>query len=232
MTALYDRACGAIRGIYDRRISGPPILDMDTFFPAGQQFAGAWEAIREEALAAAARLHAIPRFHEIMHEQESISANDNRDWRMLILKAYGIDFPRNAAACPLLASIVDSLPEVVSASVSFLAPRKHIPPHRGPFRGVLRYYLGLVMPRTSEGELAAVLKIAGQPHRLAEGESLLWDDTYMHEVWNASDQVRIVLLLDVWRRDMPPDMELFSHLLASLIRTGIRARRVAQQFDA
>ena len=33
-------------------------------------------------------------------------------------------------------------------------------------------------------------------HRLADGESLLWDDTFPHEVWNRSEEVRIALLLD------------------------------------
>ena len=28
-----------------------------------------------------------------------------------------------------------------SAALSFFAPQKHVPEHRGPFRGVIRYYL-------------------------------------------------------------------------------------------
>ena len=44
------------------------------------------------------------------------------------------------------------------------------------------------------------MNIDGVPYRLGDGESLLWDDTYPHEVWNRSDRVRIALLLDVWRK--------------------------------
>ena len=80
----------------------------------------------------------VPRFYEIMPEQTSISANDMRDWRMFILKAYGAEFPRNMAVCPTLAALVTASRHVLSASISFLAPGKHIPEHRGPFRGVLR----------------------------------------------------------------------------------------------
>ena len=75
----------------------------------------------------------MPRFHEIMREQTAISANDGRDWRMFILKAYGTEFPHNMAVCPNLAAAVAASPEVLSASLSFLAPRKHIPVHRGHF---------------------------------------------------------------------------------------------------
>ena len=59
---------------------------------------------------------------------------------MFILKAYGAEFPRNMAVCPTLAALVTASPDVLSASISFLAPGKHLPVHRGPFRGVLRFY--------------------------------------------------------------------------------------------
>jgi aspartate beta-hydroxylase len=232
MALLYDQASHAVRALYDWRISAPPVLDDDVHFPNAEKFVAAWRAIRDEALSVAGRLRSVPRFHEIMHEQRAISANDNRDWRMLVLKAYGITFPQNMAACPTLASVVAACPDVLSASISFLAPGKHIPPHRGPFRGVLRFYLALSMPRSEDGSVAAVLKIAGSEYRLNNGQCLLWDDTYAHEAWNESDQVRIVLLLDVWRRDMPADMQLFSRFLVSLVRVGIRLRRVSKQFDA
>jgi aspartate beta-hydroxylase len=131
------------------------------------------------------------------------------------------------AACPRLAAIVAASPDVLSASLSFLAPGKHIPQHRGPFRGVLRFYLVLSMPLLADGRPAAVLKIADQEYRLVDGDYLLWDDTYPHEVWNESDQVRIVLLLDVRRGDMPLDMRLFSAMLMSVVRAGIRWRGVS-----
>ena len=66
-----------------------------------------------------------------MIQQESISANDARDWRMFIMKAYGQPIARNLARCPTLAALIASSPDVLSASLSFLAPGKQVPPHRG-----------------------------------------------------------------------------------------------------
>jgi aspartate beta-hydroxylase len=226
MTFFYDQTARLVRQIYDKRIFGPPVLDAATHFPDAAQFASSWQAIRDEALAFASHLHDVPRFHEIMREQVAISDNDKRDWRLLILKAYGAEVPRNMAACPRLAAIVKSSPDVLSASISFLAPGKHIPAHRGPFRGVLRFYLVLSMPKAADGRPAAVLKIADEEYRMDDGECLLWDDTYVHEVWNASDAVRIVLLLDVWRHSMPIDMEIFSRTLLAMVRVGMRFRGV------
>ena len=178
MKPLYESIGNVVRQIYDMRIEGPPVLDVATSFPSAERFSYAWQSIRDEARAVAQQMHRVPRFHEIMREQTSISANDMRDWRMFILKAYGAEFPRNRAVCPTLAALVTASPDVLSASISFLAPGKHIPEHRGPFRGVLRFYLVLTMPLAADGRPAAVLKIAGTEHRLADGEYLLWDDTF------------------------------------------------------
>jgi len=227
MNLLYDQTATLIRWVYDRRIIGPPVLDVDVHFPAGERFAEAWREIRDEAMEVAAQLAEVPRFHEIMPEQTAISANDARDWRMLILKAYGVEVPENQARCPALAAIVAAAPEVLSASISFMAPKKHVPAHRGPFRGVLRFYLALSMPRLADGRPGAVLKVADREYRLEDGDSMLWDDTYPHEVRNESDQVRAVLLLDVWRPGMPADMELFSRALISIVRASMRIRGFA-----
>jgi len=227
MGAFYDYTAGAIRRIYDRRIVGPPVLALEQHFPDGARFVDRWTAIRDEAEAVARRLHEVPRFHEIMREQQAISANDARDWRLFVLKAYGKEVPANMARCPVLAGLVAEFPQVLSASISFMAPGKHIPRHRGPFRGVLRFYLGLSMPRPAAGRRGAVLGIADRQYRLRDGEAMLWDDTYPHEVWNDSDAVRSVLLLDVWRPGMPLDMALFSRALISIVRMGMHVRGVA-----
>ena len=226
MGIFYDQASKLVRNIYDRRIAGPPILDAPTYFPHADRFGGAWREIREEADRVATRLHTVPRFHDIMREQADISANDGRDWRLFVLKAYGIDSPENMAACPRLARIVAATPGVLSTSISFLEPGKHIPPHRGPFRGVLRFYLGLSVPRLADGSPAVVLKIDGKEHRVGDGEWLIWDDTYTHEVLNEGDTWRSVLLLDLWRREMPYDMDLLSRLVIGVIRANVRWRGV------
>jgi aspartate beta-hydroxylase len=41
-------------------------------------------------------------------------------------------------------------------------------------------------------------------------------------VWNRSDQVRIALLLDVWRKDMPMDIALLSRAILLGTQAAIR----------
>jgi aspartate beta-hydroxylase len=224
----YDMAVDAVRSLYDWRIAGQAILNADREFPDASRFHAGWRRIREEALTVAAGIQRVPRFHEVMPEQRSISANDGRDWRMFILKAYGRELTSNMASCRTLADIVRTSPDVLSASFSFLGPGKHIPAHRGPIRGIIRFYLVLSMPCTEGGEPAAVLKIAGAEHRLAEGQFLVWDDTFEHEAWNESDRLRIVLSLDVWRRSMPLDMKLLTIAIIGLVRLSMRLRHFAR----
>ncbi|GAB2592370.1 aspartyl/asparaginyl beta-hydroxylase domain-containing protein [Dyella jejuensis] len=227
MSFLYDLSANAMRRLYDARIDTPPVLDADAYFPDARTFVDAWPQLRDEALAVAARMQHIPRFHEIMPAQAPISANDGKDWRLFVLKVYGVNVEENMAACPTLARIVSSAPDVLSATLSFLAPHKHIPRHRGPFRGVLRFQLGISVPVDAEGRPAAVLSLDHQEHRIGNGECLLWDDTYPHEVWNRSDEVRIALLLDVRRHHMPADMRMLSRALIASVGMAARWRGIA-----
>lgn len=222
MAVVYDLTANLIRKLFDSRISGPSVLNSETYFPAAIHFDQHWQSLRDEALNIAANLGEVPRFHELLPSQADISANDQRDWRMFVLKAYGILFKQNLALCPCLGQLLGENPDILSATLSFLAPHKHIPRHRGPFRGIIRYYLGLSIPVDNEGQPSTILTLDDTEYRIGNGESLLWDDTYPHEVLNNSDEVRIALLLDVRRRHMPIDMELLTRFIIAMAGTRVR----------
>lgn len=224
MSQLYDFTADTVRWIYDRRIKAPPVLDDAVYFPEASKFAQSWERIRDEALAVAGALSSIPRFHELMQAQAPISANDGRDWRVFVLRAYGTDIQANLARCPATAALVAACPSILSASFSFLEPGKHIPRHRGPFRGIVRCHLGLSMPRDANGNLGAILWIDGVEHRLDNGDVLVWDDTYPHEVLNSTGALRVALLLDIWRQGMPADMSALSYIIIRAVRFGMQLR--------
>jgi aspartate beta-hydroxylase len=86
--------------------------------------------------------------------------------------------------------------------------------------------MGLIMPRLADGRPAALLTIDGQEYCVAEGEWLLWDDTFIHEVRNTGDTVRCVLLLDVRRGHMPFDMRLLSRTVIAAVGAGVKLRGV------
>ena len=55
-----------------------------------------------------------------------------------------------------------------------------MPPHRGPYNGVPRLHLGLIVPEPRDmlGNRAKTKCTAG------EGEVVIFDDAYEHEAWN------------------------------------------------
>lgn len=194
---IAKRLTARLRWFY-RNVDTPPILDLARYFPAHQDLLSAYPALRDEALAVFRQNPNIPRFHDILSTQARISAGDGKNWRMFMVRSYAYDIKDNMAKTPVLAAFLKANPQVTTAAISFLDPGKHIPRHRGPFRGILRYHLCLFAPDCGT-EKGPWLVVGDTKIPYSEGEDLLWDDTAPHEVLNPSPEPRIALLLDIKR---------------------------------
>lgn len=166
-----------------------PFPSMETHFPDHRRLRDAWPAILAEADALRAAGHASG----IAGDRFFTRIADGR-WKKFYIKWYGDILPEARRLCPVTCSILDGLPGVHLAMFSFLEPGARIPPHTGPFKGCLRYHLGLRCPP------AARITVDGRPYSWRAGEDVLFDDTYVHEVENPSDETRVVLFCDVERR--------------------------------
>jgi beta-hydroxylase len=162
---------------------------MALHFPRHGLLRAHWRAIRDEALAVCRGGHAS----RIRGEPHFGKAADPR-WKKYYLKWYGGVRPDARARCPRTCALLDRLPELHLAMFSILEPGARIPPHVGPFAGNLRYHLGLRCPAGAE------IRVDGAPYRWAEGEDVLFDGSFVHEVTNASGGVRVILFADVERR--------------------------------
>ena len=211
MASFYDAASGTLRRLYDRHIDTPPVLDAAIYFPGHAAFEREWQAIRAECLTLMGEMGAIPQFHELMAEQAALSKHGGRYWRLFVLRAYGADHGANQARCPALRRLLAEHKSVTSAAFSILEGGKHIPAHRGPFRGILRYHLPLVIPTGAPSRL----RVDGHSFNLQEGRGILWDDTYDHEAWNEAREARAVLLLDVFRSGMPAPLSLLTRAIVA-----------------
>jgi beta-hydroxylase len=135
----------------------------------------------------------LPSFHDISKDQRRISGER---WKTFFFCAYGINADRNRARCPETSRIIDAIPGMKTAFFSILGPGMHIPPHRGPFKGVIRYHLGLIVP---EPRARCRIRVGDEVRHWDEGKGLMFDDTYEHEVWNDTRGTRVVLFLDIVR---------------------------------
>ena len=76
--------------------------------------------------------------------------SQDADWKIFPLIAYGIRSQPNIDLCPQTWRVVQGIPGLTTAMFSILEPGKRLPPHRGPYNGVLRLHLGLLVPEPRE----------------------------------------------------------------------------------
>ena len=180
------------------RIGNDPIFDLGTVgtqvFPWHRSLEDHWGTIRAELDHLLKYREALANFQDISTDQATITDDDR--WKTYFLYGFGFRAEANCERCPETARLVASVPGMKTAMFSILAPGKHIPEHRGPYKGLIRYHLGVKIPSDREG---CRIRIGDQSMSWAEGESLFFDDTYAHEVWNDTDEERVVLFLDVVR---------------------------------
>ncbi|WP_375390654.1 aspartyl/asparaginyl beta-hydroxylase domain-containing protein [uncultured Sphingomonas sp.] len=187
-----------LRGLFDRLIAAgslvpnDPVLDMRDFAWT-QLLRDHWRAVRDEAIAVALKGQAAPSLATISPDHRAIA--EIGKWRSFFLWGYGYRIDENADRCPVTAALVARIPGLNSAFFSILAPGTHIPDHRGVTKGLITCHLGLIVP--TDGDVR--MRVHDRVVRWAEGETLVFDDTYHHEVWNETSGTRVVLLVQFAR---------------------------------
>ncbi|MDQ8045750.1 MAG: aspartyl/asparaginyl beta-hydroxylase domain-containing protein [Solirubrobacteraceae bacterium] len=174
-------------------VGDTPFYD-DAQFPWIEEIEAHWTEIRDELEAVLGDRESIPAFQEVSTDQKSLSDDDR--WKTYFLFGFGHEVPEHLAECPRTAELLRSIPGMKTAMFSILAPGKHIPPHRGPYKGVLRYHLGLVVPDPAD---RSRIRVDQEIRHWLPGKSMVFDDTYEHEVWNDTTGERVVLFVDVVR---------------------------------
>ena len=173
------------------RLGNPPVYDASVF-PWAATVEAEWRTIRAELDRLLERRDELPGFHEIAAEVRSISTD--RDWKTFLFAAYGMRSEAAIRACPETWRILQNIPGLKAAMFSIFEPGKHLPPHRGPYNGVLRFHLGLIVPDAPAGAVA--IRLADRICSWVEGSALIFDDAYEHEAWNRSSEIRVVLFVD------------------------------------
>jgi len=163
-------------------------------FPWVREVEANWSIIRKELNVLLEHKEEIPNLQDVSPEQSSVAQGES--WKSFFLFGFGHKIEQNCAKCPETTRIVGKIPGLKMAMFSILAPKSKIPPHRGPYRGLLRYHLGLIIPSPAS---SCGIRVANETRSWQEGRSLIFDDSYDHEAWNDSDSHRVVLFVDFVR---------------------------------
>ncbi|PHK95177.1 aspartyl/asparaginyl beta-hydroxylase [Pseudoroseomonas rhizosphaerae] len=172
------------------KVGNPPVYDNATF-PWAAEIEREWPLIRKELEQVLVRQSELPSFHDISTDVQTISKDSA--WKTFFLAGYGLSSEENIRRCPETWRIVQKIPGLKTAMFSIFEPGKHLPPHRGPYNGVLRLHLGLIVPEQSD---RLAIRVENQVCNWHEGKALIFDDAYEHEAWNHTDKTRVVLFVD------------------------------------
>ncbi len=206
--AFVDLALGQRRR-YDNECHGLcyPFLPADEFFddshfPWFDQLAAQTDAIRTELLELmknpGKELRPYVRMESGIGENKWSRLDNSLDWGAIFLWEYGEPNQPVLERCPVTAKMLDALPRshipgrAPSAFFSMLKPRTRIPPHTGVTNTRAIIHLPLIVP---EG---CGFRVGGESRPWIEGKPFAFDDTIEHEAWNDSDELRSVLIFDVW----------------------------------
>ncbi len=171
-----------------------PYLPLNDEFPEHELILRYWHDIQREALA-------VYQDNDLTDATDASSQafkklNKDKKWQVFMLTFYGKKWEDNLKKCPVTAWVISQIPRIKYAMFSILAPRSHIPPHKGPFRGCSRYHCGLKVPKAREN---CFISVDNQKYHWKEREGVLLDDTFTHFVRNDTDETRIILFCDIQR---------------------------------
>jgi len=130
--------------------------------------------------------------------------NHSDRWSTFDLWRAGLPVQENLELCPETARALSEVEKVEigglcpNAMFSALQARTHIPPHNGETNARLVAHLPLIVPP------ACRLRVGFEEREWNVGEVLVFDDTLEHEARNDSDELRVVLIFDVWNPLLEP----------------------------
>ena len=79
---------------------------------------------------------------------------------------------------------------------SIHTPGAYIPCHQGVTFAMITCHLALIVPKERE---KCRIQVEDEVHCWEAGKTLVFDDTYKHEVWNETPEDRVILLIQFTR---------------------------------
>ncbi|WP_419836031.1 aspartyl/asparaginyl beta-hydroxylase domain-containing protein [Endozoicomonas atrinae] len=179
-------------------------------FPELKMLDANWEVIRDEAL--------------MLYKQQHIKSSDKLNdigfnsffksgWKRFYLKWYGDELPSAATLCPATVHFLKQIPNIKAAMFAMLPPGSRLVRHRDPYAGSLRYHLGLITPNHEQ----CFINVDGETYYWKDGESVMFDETYIHFAENSTDTDRIILFCDVERPLNNPLAGVFNRAFSRLV---------------
>jgi tetratricopeptide (TPR) repeat protein len=151
------------------------------------------EEIRNEILAA----YKDGKLHN-RYEYDSVGNLATRGhWAEVNIIRQGMPQSRIVELLPITSSAVLSIMDASTmihggSKVSIIDGGSLVRPHTGATNSRLRVHMGLMVPPDCG------IVVNGEERTWAEGKCMVFDDSFVHSVWQNSSLVRIILIVDIW----------------------------------
>jgi len=182
-------------------------------FPSHTILQRSWRDIQSEALGLYSKKDKLRNMNDLgtMGNFTTIDAEEGQ-WKVFVIKWFDKPLENARRQCPKTVALIEQCPDLRVAMFSILEPGKHIPPHKGPFTACARYHLGLKIPKDREN---CYIEVNKERFTWEEGEAFIFDDTYIHSVYNNTDEPRIILFADMERPLKSPFLKGLNQYLCS-----------------
>jgi aspartate beta-hydroxylase len=181
----------------------PPIPFFDrSAFPWAEEVEAATASIRDELEAAlAAQAQDFTPYITVAPGQplnQWAPLNHSPTWSHYGLWRNGAPIEPHLDACPVTRRALETADMAridglcPNAMFSALAPHTEIPPHHGETNARVVAHLPLIVPPD------CTYRVGFEHRTWTVGELLVFDDTLEHTARNDSDELRVVLIFDVW----------------------------------
>ena len=102
---------------------------------------------------------------------------------------------------PVTSRVVLSIPDAVTmiyggSKVSVIDGGSLVRPHTGCCNSRLRVHFGITIPDNCG------IIVDGEARTWTEVQCMVFDDSFVHNVWQNSTQVRIILIVDIWHPNL------------------------------
>ncbi|WP_448210940.1 aspartyl/asparaginyl beta-hydroxylase domain-containing protein [Colwellia sp. MEBiC06753] len=206
---------------YLPELTAKAFWDCDTLFD-NQWLSSEFDTLKHEFLQLADRIDELgePYLNEKYKSQGFEKLAGNKNWTALHLYKDGVLNTQLSQYLPQTMAMLEKLPlynlsnRPFEVFYSVLKAGQHITPHYGLSNHSLTVHLPIIVP--GEG----YIKVADEHQQWQEGQCVAFDDSFIHEAKNLSDQNRVVLIFSIWHPEL-------TSVQQQAIRATFNARKVA-----
>ncbi len=203
--------------LFTKKRASRPIMNMADFGELAE-IQENWQIIRQEVLDLYEKgyFETTKKPEETAYYDIGFRTFYKYGWSKFYLKWYGYTHTSAQSLCPETVKILKKIPSVNGAMFTILPPDSKLTRHLDPLAASLRYHLGLSTPNSDH----CFINVDGEQYSWRDGEAFLFDETYLHFVYNNSEQTRLILMCDV-ERPMNIAGRLFNCIFKFLMRLTV-----------